>query len=155
LRAITVKDNQEDAERRLAMLLNTRRHAEKARIVAPRLSEFTETIKRDADLLTFDQKRQLLRAFETQITAVTGSYQVTCLIEAEIKIDETKDAWYAERVKELEAKYPDMTVIDLLNQTGVPAEDSSYGQALITFNQNLVTIEQTLTCPPKTIPVSC
>jgi site-specific DNA recombinase len=144
------KQKQVEIEKEIIVLEETRKHTGVIKIIAPKISEISEKFKKNADSLGFIEKRQLLQVFRSHIVALPGDYKYTCLLnsyigfgipDSEFEYDEAKESQYAERIKDIEAKYPDLTVLDLTNKPNF--EKSAYGQAIITFEKILVTIERT------------
>ena len=154
-----IKQKQKETETEINDLEATRKHAGVIKMIAPKISEISEIIKNNADGLGFIERRQLLQLFRSHILASPDNYSFTCLLNSyfdnefpdgidweKSEYNDSIDAQNTERLKNLEAQYPNLTVLDIINNPKY--KDSVYGQALITFEKNLVTIERTSGCLP-------
>ncbi len=140
-----LRQNQKEDERQLNLFLETNKRAETTRIVAPKLTEISDSVKHNSENYTFEQKRELLQNFQAGITALPGSYQFSCFIDAEINnCTETDKAHFTELIKDFESKHPDLTAIDVIDKAVALPDDTVFGKTVNIVNgKNLVTIERT------------
>jgi site-specific DNA recombinase len=148
---IKLTQSQQEDERQLRQLIESRKQADEAQQITLKLSEISEGMRnRFSKNISLNQKRRMLEVMRIKVLATPGNYRFTCFIDAELTsdIDEELESLVDEKVKELETLHPEVNFGDLIDQAKLIPEDTLIGKATnqIKKKKNLVTIERTSEC---------
>ncbi|MBA7560944.1 MAG: hypothetical protein GH159_00135 [Dehalococcoidia bacterium] len=141
-----LKQSQQEDERQLKQLLESRKKSVQARQITVKLTEFSDAIRNSlADDISLEKKRAMLEALQVEIQAWPGKYRFTCFIDAELTSDhdEKIESAFSEKVKELEEQHPEINFGDLIDHSKQLPEDTFIGRTSNQIKKNLVTTEQT------------
>ena len=142
-----LKQSQQEDERQLKQLLESRKQSAPAQQITVKLTEFSDAIRnRFSDNISLEEKRTMLEALQVKILAYPGNYRFTCFIDAELTsdYDEELESAFSQKVKELEQQHPELNFGDLIDHSKQIPQDTAIGRVSNqTKKKNLVTIERT------------
>lgn len=145
-----LKDRQQEDERQLKQLLESRKQQGNAKKITGKLTELSDSLRASfSEDISFDDKRITLEVLEVKIQAWPGNYTFTCIIDADLTsdIDEELESGFYEEAKKLETKHPELTLGDLIDRSVQVPDDTLLGQTINNIRnkekQNLVKASQT------------
>ena len=145
-----LKNRQQEDERQLKQLLESLKQQGNAKKITGKLTELSDALRASfSEDMSIDKKRATLETLGVQIQAWPGDYKFTCVIDTDLtsEVDEEMESIFFEEAKKLEAKHPELTFVDWIDQSVQLPDDTLLGQAINTVKnsqkQDLVKESQT------------
>ncbi len=147
-----LKNRQQEDERQLKQLLESLKQQGNAKKITGKLTELSDALRASfSEDMSIDKKRATLETLGVQIQAWPGDYKFTCVIDTDLtsEVDEEMESIFFEEAKKLEAKHPELTFVDWIDQSVQLPDDTLLGQAINTVKNSQ---KKDLVIPSQTSP---
>lgn len=142
-----LRQSQQEDERQLKQLLDSRKQSDNAKKITIKLSECSAELRTKlSEDISIAEKREMLEAVSVKIVAWPGRYRFNCFIDTALtsEYDEEIESGFSDLVKELEVVHPEISLDDLIDYSVLVPEDTAIGRVSNQIKRkHLVTIEQT------------